>query len=199
MNSFWDTRYSTADHVYGKEPNGFFASQLESIVPGRILLPGEGEGRNAVYAATQGWTVDAFDQSSVAREKALKLASEKGVQISYSVCLLQDFPFQPNHYDAAGLIFFHAESSSRRYLHRKIYESLKPGGLLILEAFHKEQLNNDSGGPKSLELLFDEEELSMDFSPFETLLLEKREIVLNEGEFHRGESTVIRFTGKKLK
>jgi SAM-dependent methyltransferase len=197
MKTFWDTRYSTIDHVYGRKPNGFFASQLKNLVPGRILLPGEGEGRNAVYAALQGWSVDAFDQSGVAKEKALKLAAEKEVKINYHVCPLEDFQFQSDHYDAAGLIFFHAEGSSRQYLHRKVYDSLKPGGLLILEAFHKEQLNNDSGGPKSLELLFDEGELSLDFAPFETRMLEKREILLNEGEFHRGESTVIRFAGKK--
>jgi SAM-dependent methyltransferase len=199
MNSFWDTRYSTLIHVYGKEPNSFFASQLKNLLPGRIILPGEGEGRNAVYAAIKGWTVDAFDQSGVAKEKALKLASEKGVQLSYSVCLLEDYRFIPNHYDAAALIFLHADTPSRQYLHRKVYESLKPGGVLILEAFHKDQLNNDTGGPKSLNLLFNERELSLDFAPFETLLLEKRVVVLNEGVFHQGEATVIRYMGKKLK
>lgn len=199
MNSFWDTRYSTLNHVYGKEPNSFFASQLKNLVPGRILLPGEGEGRNAVYAAIRGWSVDAFDQSGVAKEKALKLAYEKGVQLSYSVCLLEDFQFKPNHYDAAALIFLHADTPSRQYLHRKVYESLKPGGILILEGFHKEQLSKDSGGPKSLDLLFNEEELSLDFAPFETLLLEKRVVTLNEGAFHQGEATVIRYIGKKVK
>jgi SAM-dependent methyltransferase len=197
MNSFWDIRYSTINHVYGREPNSFFASHLKKLAPGRILLPGEGEGRNAVYAAARGWTVEAFDQSGVAKEKALKLAAEKGVQISYSVCLLEEFQFKPNHYDVAGLIFLHADTPSRQYLHRKVYESLKPGGVLLLEAFHKEQLNNDTGGPKSLDLLFNEKELSVDFAPFETQLLEKRVIALNEGAFHQGEATVIRYIGKK--
>jgi len=197
MNPFWDKRYNTRNYVYGKEPNGFFSSQLDGIVPGKILLPGEGEGRNAVFAAMKGWTVEAFDQSGIAKEKALALASENGVQIGYKVCQLEDFPFIPDHYDCAGLIYFHADDPGRKYLHRKVYESLKPGGILILEAFHKEQLSNNTGGPQSPEMLFDEEALASDFELFIHLLIEKQKILLNEGTFHQGEASVIRFVGQK--
>jgi SAM-dependent methyltransferase len=197
MNPFWDNRYNTQHYVYGKEPNSFFSSQLEGITPGNILLPGEGEGRNAVFAALQGWSVDAFDQSGIAKEKALALASEKGVRINYQVCLLEDFNFISNHYDGAGLIFFHADDAGRKYLHQKVYESLKPGGILIVEAFHKDQLNYNTGGPRSKEMLFDEVTLASDFEAFMTLLLERKEILLNEGSFHQGEASVIRFIGKK--
>lgn len=197
MNPFWDNRYNTQHYVYGKEPNDFFSLQLENMAPGRILLPGEGEGRNAVYAALKGWTVDAFDQSGIAKEKAVALASEKGVKIGYRVCHLQDFDFIPDHYDCAGLIYFHADDPGRKYLHRKVTESLKPGGILILEAFHLEQLNKDTGGPNSPEMLFDEEMLYSDFNSLDLLLLEKQAIVLNEGSFHQGEASVIRLLGKK--
>jgi len=141
--------------------------------------------------------VDAFDQSSVGQAKALALASELGTEINYSVCRMEDFSFKQNHYDVVGLLFFHTDPAGRMFLNRKVFESLKPGGVLILEAFHKEQLKNDTGGPKSLEMLFDEETLSSDFAPFETHLLEKQDIVLNEGPFHQGAASVIRFVGKK--
>ncbi len=195
----WDKRYGTEDYAYGKEPNAFFSSQLDKIVPGKILLPAEGEGRNAVYAALKGWKVDAFDQSGVGQSKALAFASELDVKINYKVCQLKDFPFMENHYDAVALLFFHADPAGRKLLHHKVYESLKPGGTLILEAFHKEQANKDTGGPKSLELLFDEETLSSDFARFDSLLLEKQDIQLNEGPFHQGLASVIRFLGKKPK
>ncbi len=195
----WDKRYGTEDYAYGKEPNAFFSSQLDKIVPGKILFPGEGEGRNAVYAALKGWKVDAFDQSGVGQSKALAFASELDVKINYKVCQLEDFPFRENHYDAVALLFFHADPAGRKLLHRKAYDSLKPGGTLILEAFHKEQANKDTGGPKSLELLFDEETLSSDFARFDALLLEKQDIQLNEGPFHQGLASVIRFLGKKPK
>jgi len=197
MSQFWDERYRSEAYVYGKEPNAFFSTQLERTVPGQLLLPGEGEGRNAVYAAMKGWAVDAFDQSSAGQSKALALASELHVKINYRVCQMEDFFFINNHYDTVGLLFFHTEPAGRKLLHRKAFESLKPGGFLILEAFHKEQLNNNTGGPKSLDMLFDEETLSSDFALFETILLEKREIELNEGPFHQGAASVIRFLGIK--
>jgi SAM-dependent methyltransferase len=197
MSFMWDKRYGTEEYAYGKEANAFFSAQLERIVPGQLLLPGEGEGRNSVYAARKGWAVDAFDQSSVGQAKALVLASEISVEINYRVCRMEDFSFKQNHYDAVGLLFFHANPAGRIFLHRKVFESLKPGGVLILEAFHKEQLKNNTGGPKSPEMLFDEETLSSDFALFETLLLEKQDIVLNEGPFHQGAASVIRFIGKK--
>jgi SAM-dependent methyltransferase len=197
MNPFWDKRYSTKNYAYGRKPNGFFSAQLDKSVPGRTLLPGEGEGRNAAYAALKGWSVDAFDQSSTAYSKAMALASEHGVRIHYKVCQLEDFQFLPNHYDLTGLIYFHLDGSEREYLHRKVYESLKPGGTLVLEAFHKEQLGKNTGGPKAVNMLYDEKSLSSDFASFKTLLLEKQNIVLDEGPFHQGEASVIRFIGQK--
>ena len=195
MSLMWDKRYGTEDYAYGREANAFFSTQLDKIVPGQILLPGEGEGKNGVYAALKGWKVDAFDQSSVGQSKALAFASELNVKINYKVCQLEDFPFKENHYDVLALLFFHADPAGRKLLHRRACECLKPGGSLILEAFHKEQIDKDTGGPKALDMLFDEQTLSSDFALFETLLLEKQEIELNEGPFHQGLASVIRFHG----
>ncbi|HEY0354603.1 MAG TPA: hypothetical protein VGC29_00285, partial [Flavisolibacter sp.] len=80
---FWNKRYADNNWVYGVQPNRFFKQFIDSHKPGRILLPAEGEGRNAVYAAKKGWTVDAFDFSVVARQKALQLAENNNVHINY--------------------------------------------------------------------------------------------------------------------
>jgi len=197
MKTLWDNRYRDQSYVYGKEPNGFFSAQLNQLAPGDLLLPGEGEGRNAVYAAVNGWTVDAFDQSQSGYEKAMNLAAEKKVQVNYQVSQLEDYSFKSNHYDLVALIFFHVKSLMRKHLHQLIFNSLKPGGTLVLEAFHKEQLGRDTGGPGSLEMLFDEQTLSSDFAAFETLILENKVISLNEGPIHQGEASVIRFLGNK--
>ena len=164
MESFWDIRYSTDSFVYGKNPNDFFATALEGLIPGRILLPGEGEGRNAVYAATMGWEVDAFDQSRVAREKARTLMQDKGVHFNYQVCELADYPFVKEHYDVIGLVYFHVPPPVRKLLHRNAVEALKPGGRIILEAFHTSQLGNPTGGPQALDMLFDKNALWDDFN-----------------------------------
>ena len=70
----WDNRYSADDYIYGIEPNSYFKSIIDSLKPGSLLLPGEGEGRNAVYAASKGWKVTAYDISTEGRKKAMALA-----------------------------------------------------------------------------------------------------------------------------
>lgn len=199
MKHFWDERYSTQEYVYGKEPNSFFAAELGKITPGSLLLPGEGEGRNAVFAALSGWEVVAFDQSQVGRQKALDLAAETGVNITYEFSSLEEFNFKPDSYDVVALIYFHAPPVQREFLHFKALESLKPGGHIILEGFHKEQLGRNTGGPGSLEMLFDEAMILSDFGNAEALFLEKTLLELNEGAFHQGEASVIRFSAKKSK
>lgn len=197
MSQIWDQRYQSEEYIYGKAPNAFFASRLENIVPGHLLLPGEGEARNAVYAASRGWIVDAYDQSKMGQQKAMALASEFDVEINYRICQMEDFSYQENWYDVVGLLFFHSDPWKRKFLHRKVFETLKPGGTLILEGFHKEQLQRNSGGPRSIDMLFDEEDLASDFTLFETILLEKKEVVLDEGPFHQGLASVVRFHGIK--
>lgn len=197
MKSFWDNRYRTEKFVYGKAPNDFFKSELDKRKAGKLLLPGEGEGRNAVYAASEGWIVDAFDQSRVASEKALSFAAEKGVHIDYQVSGWEEYPFKHNYYDAVGLICFHLGSSERTLLHSQVCNTLKPGGLVILEAFHTSQLGNSTGGPGSLEMLFNEEGLLSDFASLDQKKIYQTQVILNEGPFHQGIAEVVRFIGKK--
>lgn len=197
MNNMWDSRYDTEEFVYGREPNVFFARSLGPVKPGKILLPGEGEGRNAVYAASLGWQVQAFDQSRIGAEKAKSLAREMGVEISYEVCDIQEFSIKEGTYDAVGLVYFHLPPPMRKEAHMKLVSSLKPGGILILEAFHKTQLGRKSGGPPNLELLLSKEMIEEDFGGLEIVLLEETEVDLDEGLFHGGAAKVLRFLGRK--
>ena len=137
MSQFWDERYRSEAYAYGKEPNAFFSTHLEGTVPGQLLLPGEGEGRNAVYAAMKGWAVDAFDQSSAGQSKALALASELHVKINYRVCQMENFSFLENHYDAVGLMYFHTDPVAREHLHRKVLSPLNRVDRLFLKHFTK--------------------------------------------------------------
>lgn len=197
MKELWNSRYDTDQFVYGTSPNGFLKSELDKLKPGTILLPAEGEGRNAVYAASKGWAVEAFDQSQVASEKALSYAAKASVEIDYQVSGLEEYPFKPNYFDAVGLIYFHVGTPGRLLLHKEVCNALKPGGVLILEAFHTSQLGNSTGGPPSLELLFKEETLLSDFASLEVIEIIQTRVILDEGPFHQGEAEVIRFVGRK--
>ena len=76
----WDQRYSEQPYAYGTAPNAFVKASLDTQKPGKILFAAEGEGRNAVYAAQQGWEVEAFDLSAAGRDKALALAKQNGCE-----------------------------------------------------------------------------------------------------------------------
>ncbi len=197
MKEFWNERYGQQTYVYGVLPNLFFKEQIAKAKPGNILLPAEGEGRNGVYAATQGWSVDAFDYSASGKEKAVQLASKHNVSINYEVETLENYQIKSGHYDAVGLIFNHMPSSLRQLVHQRVIEALKPGGSVILEAFEKNQLGLPSGGPKSIDMLYSIEELKEDFGSLDIQLLEYADVMLEEGEYHKGPGKTIRLVAIK--
>lgn len=197
MSNFWDERYNTEEYVYGEAPNEFLQKKLAHLKPGKILFPAEGEGRNAVYAAKLGWDVSAFDISVEGQNKALNLAAKKGVSIKYEILGFENANFEPVSFDCICLVFAHMPSEVRRNMHKKLISFLKPGGLLILEAFSKKQLGKNSGGPSNLDLLFSEQELKEDFYELNEINFEETETILNEGPFHQGTASLIRVIGKK--
>ena len=197
MQQFWDQRYVENETVYGNEPNKFFKLFIDLHKPGTLLLPGEGEGRNAVYAASKGWQVDAFDFSQVAREKALDFARGERVIINYELKNIVDFK-AGKQYDAVGLIFVHLPEVLRRKFHQEVYNSIKPGGFMVLEAFAKEQAQLESGGPRDATLLYDVPSLCNDFPFLHMLSCEQKDIFLDEGDYHKGKASVLRMIGQRL-
>ncbi len=196
-NELWNNRYQTNETVYGNEPNQFFKSFIDIHQPGTILLPAEGEGRNAIYAASKGWEVDAFDFSKVAQEKALKRAKEKNVKINYSILEIENYKAS-KQYDAVGLIYVHLEPALRKKFHAEIAQSLPRAGYLVFEAFAKEQIDNTSGGPKDEALLYDAPSICNDFQHLHIIACGQKEVDLKEGEFHNGKAHVLRLTAQKI-
>ncbi|MDX1286064.1 MAG: class I SAM-dependent methyltransferase [Draconibacterium sp.] len=197
MNDFWNQRYKTKEYAYGELPNLYFKKELEKLIPGIILLPGEGEGRNAVFAASKGWDVTAFDPSTEGRKKALLLAENHNVKINYLIESYETADFNKDSFDCIGLIYTHMSLEKRKEYHRKLLSFLNPGGILILEGFSKQQINKNTGGPRNIEMLFSKDELLDDFSGLKDIKIEERDTRLNEGSFHQGVASVIRLVGTK--
>lgn len=198
----WDERYSKDGFAYGEQPNNYLKEQLEKLNPGTILFPAEGEGRNAVFAATLGWTVSAFDISAEGKRKALLLAEAHKVTIDYRVGELQALNYQPGQFDAIALIYAHFPAAIKSLYHKTLDNYLRKNGIIIFEAFSKRHIdyiarNEKVGGPKDIAMLFSIEELKSDFAGYEIIELEEKEIELNEGSFHNGTGSVIRFVGRK--
>lgn len=194
MKEIWNQRYGAQEYFYGKAPNVYFKSYIDKLKPGRILLPGEGEGRNAVYAASKGWDVFAFDQSEVGMEKALKLASDSNVEINYIISDYLNFETQ-HRFGLIALIYTHSPSSIRELFHKKIINYLKPNGHLVLECFNKKQINHTTGGPKDLDMLYSKEVLKNDFSSLSTINISEGQVMLEEGSNHLGIAEVVRASG----
>ncbi len=197
MKDMWDSRYSRLEYVYGESPNLFFSHQLLKLTTGKLLLPAEGEGRNAVFAAKSGWHVEAFDFSESAKAKAMQLASKHKVVINYDISSFDDFKANEEVYDCIGLTYVHMPKDVRKDFHGKLTELLSHGGTIILEGFSKNQIKNTSGGPKDISMLFSVDELKSDFNNLIISSLYEEEVLLEEGEFHKGIASVIRLVAHK--
>jgi len=141
MKSFWNQRYGAAQYAYGVEPNKFYKEQLIRLKPGKILFPGEGEGRNAVYAATLGWEVTAFDSTENGKIKADMLADLNEVKIDYILDDAEDVILRKNYFDCIVFIFVHLPAEKRRLFHRKMMSKLNREEWLFLKDLPKSNLN----------------------------------------------------------
>lgn len=201
--AFWDDRYAGADYAYGERPNAFLLSLGERFRPGeRALVPGDGEGRNGVFLAERGLSVETLDLSPAGVAKAEALAAKRGVQIDARVAdaLTWDWPVAA--YDWIALLYLHVVEPERRVLHAHAVAALKPGGRIVLEAFTPAQLarqrEGSRGGPREAALLYSLEDLRADFAALDVELLQEADVDLGEGALHVGRSAVARLIARRI-
>lgn len=199
---FWNERYVADEYVYGEIPNKFFAENLTGIAAGKILMPADGEGRNGVYAATQGWEVHAFDQSSEGKRKAELLAAKNGVHISYDVAGMPDVAYAQESFDAMALIFAHFPGGNKLAFLQQLSTYVKHGGTVIFEAYSKNHLkfkadNPRVGGPSDEDMLYTTDEIKACFPEYDVVELGEHEVEIWEGKLHGGLSSVVRFVGRR--
>ena len=190
--SFWDDKYSPSDYRYGLRPNAFLVDQAWRLSPGsRVLAVGDGEGRNGVWLSQQGHRVVSVDVSPRGLQKAAALALKQGVRLTTICADLRSWDWPVAEYDAVVSIFVHFLTADRPALHRGMVGALRPGGLLVLEAFAKGQLAWDSGGPREPEMLYSAQDLEDDFAGTEILLKRERLTKIAEGPGHEGPAVTV--------
>jgi SAM-dependent methyltransferase len=196
--TLWDERYCAVALAYGSEPNRWLVAQASRIEPGgRVLSLGEGEGRNAVWLASQGFSVVAVDASRVGLEKAHRLAAQRGVVMKTILEDLERYRPSPATFDLVISIFVHLPPSIRAAIYEAAASALKPGGLLVLEAFTPRQLTWKTGGPKQADWFYEPATLRADFAGIEWEALDEAEVELDEGPFHQGRAAVVRGLGRR--
>ena len=129
----WDQKHRDADFL--GEPASFLVECRPHLPPGRALDLACGLGANALYLASEGYAVEAFDWSFEALRKLTAAARESGGNVGAVACDVTRFPLPPGRYDV--LLSF-------RFLDRSLWpsmvEALRPGGALLIETFNRRYL-----------------------------------------------------------
>ena len=201
--SFWDQQFAGDAFKYGERPNEFLVSQASRLqAHSSVLLPGDGEGRNSVWLAEQGHAVVALDQSQVGLDKARRLALARHVHIDTVQADLSDWAPGESNWDAVVMVYLHLPPALRSRVHLAMWQSLRPGGWFILEAFHPKQLGRSSGGPKQLDMLYTLQDLRSDLARVSVnerheALAWEGDVQLAEGPGHQGLGHVLRYVAQR--
>ncbi len=193
---FWNGKFSKADYFYGIKPNEFLASKIDLFNNHKKLLClGEGEGRNAIFFAQNGFEVSAIDASDLGLKKLQNRAKEENLNIK-TFCMDLNYWQSNEKYDVIVASYLHMYKNERENLFEKIEDSLNTNGYFVGEFFSTKQLEFNSGGPKDLELLYIVEDFSNYFNLCKKNITEKI-VNLDEGIGHQGEACVIRVVIQK--
>ena len=197
IRPMWNERYANDTYAYGTEPNDFLRQHAAQLPVGKTLCIGEGEGRNAVYLAGLGHQVTALDASDVGLAKAKQLAEHNGVPIETVHTNLSTYTFEASAWDVIVSIYCHLPVALRKQVHKQIPETLRPGGIFILEAYTPQQLEYGTGGPPAKETMMDLRSLKQELP--ELQFTHETEVVrdINEGEFHNGTGAVVQVIAVK--
>ncbi len=195
----WDERFSRPGLLFGDQPNRFLASQATQLAPrSKVLSVADGEGRNALYLASLGHEVCAFDLSPVAVAKARALADQRGMQAELQVSSVDDWDWGARTWDAVAAIFVQfADPAMRRRMFSGMWSSLRPGGLLLVQGYTPRQLEFRTGGPGRIEHLYTSELLRELLPQAQWLLLREYEEDIAEGSAHCGRSALLAGVARK--
>ena len=193
----WDERYAEAEFAYGTQPSAFLAAVACRIPDGPVLCLAEGQGRNAVFLARIGHHVTAVDQSAVGLARAHDLAAEHGVEIECVAADLADFVIQPEAWAGIVSIWAHLPPALRAAVNRRAVAGLRPGGIMVVEAYAPRQLSFGTGGPRVAELLVPRPALEAELAGLEFILAQEAEREVVEGKYHRGMAAVVQVLARK--
>ena len=189
----WDERYKTSSYLYGTEPSQALVSNAH-VFPAnsRILCVADGEGRNSVWLAKQGHRVTAWDASEVAVEKARRLAQARGVDVDYTHADAGHFDWTEQQYDVVvGIFIQFAAPDLRDRMFEGMKAATRPGGLIFLHGYTRDQIEHGTGGPPCADNLYTEDLLRDRFGDTLIHKLEAYETFLSEGSGHSGRSAVV--------
>lgn len=195
----WNKRYAESGHLFGAEPNAFMRSQTHLIKPNmRVLAIGDGEAHNSIWLAQNSLNVCSVDSSFIAQQKAKQNALEAGVNIEFVYGDILEYLKAPQKFDLIVHFFVHLPKSDKIKLHHVMNKHLAPQGLILLECFHIEQINFNSGGPEDISMLYSEQDIQTDFSMLKTLFLKKQLVQVYQENMGYRPGATLQYAGLKI-
>ena len=183
----WDQRYSASELVWSREPNQFVAGELADLPAGSAVDLAAGEGRNAIWLATRGWSATAVDFSQVALDKGARLAADAGIDVTW-VCADATTWHAPAPVDLVVMAYFQVPADERRRAVRNAATMLRPGGTLLLVAHDTTNLTEGTGGPQDPAVLMSADDVLDDLSGIDVEVVRAERVAreVSPGDEHRG-------------
>jgi len=132
----WNQVYLREPHLYTQDANALLVGVVRDLPPGRALDIGMGQGRNALYLARLGWDVTGIDVSV----EGVRQVGEGVRAIHASV---EEFDLGCGQWDLILGMYVHGVLLRES---RRIVAALKPGGLLVVEGFHRDVMKEGIEG-----------------------------------------------------
>jgi SAM-dependent methyltransferase len=183
----WNRVLTAADPLFNTSPNAFLVAVTKGLKPGRSLDVGMGQGRNTIYLAQQGWESVGFDPAERAVAAARAQAAKLGVTITTQVARAEDFDWGQAQWDLIVLSYVGA----REYV-ANVVRALRPGGMVVVEAFHRDATKGRSIGGA---VVFDTNELLKLFAALRVVRYEDAETAADFGG--QAQTRVVRLAAVK--
>jgi SAM-dependent methyltransferase len=173
----WDRRYSGVENLWSARPNRFLVAEVEDLPPGRALDLACGEGQNAIWLASRGWTVRGIDYSGVAIAKARARAEREGIDVEFLEGDLLEYEPEPSAFDLVLVLYLHMAAEEVNTVLVRASRALAPGGTFLLLGHDLLNLTEGVGGPSDPGVLFTADDIT---SQLDGLDVEKAERVLRD-------------------
>ena len=195
----WNARFAGDDYLFGEEPNAFVQREAPRLPrDSSVLCVADGEGRNSVWLAQQGYAVTAFDFAPNAVAKAKRLATARSVAVDHRTGDVYAWPWSEAQYDAVVVVFIQFVPPEKRgAVFAGLRAAVKPGGLLLLEGYRPEQVDYGTGGPPRREHMYTREWLAEEFRDWDVLVLDAYDAEVREGRGHSGMSALVDLVARK--
>lgn len=182
----WNQILTAETPRFNTSPNAFLVEMTRGRTPGRSLDVGMGQGRNAIYLAQQGWDSVGFDPAERAVAAARTRAKGLGVRVTATVAPMTDFEWGDAQWDLIVLSYV-----GGRECVNDVQRALRPGGMVLVEAFHRDATTTRSIGGS---VVFDTNELLGLFPDLRVVRYDDAEA---PADFGRGTTRVVRLAAIK--